>query len=115
MRDIQTPVHAFTVGYCIGVAQTASSPARLAASAVRMAEQPDLCARATDKGGIMPIKRSSRGQQLWVLGACRWEGLLIPLSVRDYCQSHLGKQSLCERTIAYIKPAIAVISCILHF
>lgn len=58
MTDIQSPVHTFTVVYCVGVVQTASLPDRLATSAVHMAEQPDLCARATGKGGIILIKRS---------------------------------------------------------
>ena len=69
MRDIQPPVHTFTVGYCIGVVQTASSPDRLATSAVHMAEQPDLCARATDKGGIILIKRSLSRPAALGLGA----------------------------------------------
>lgn len=68
MGDIQTPVHTFTVDYCSGVVQTASSPDRLATSAVRMAEQPDLCARATDKGGIILIKRSLKGPAALGLG-----------------------------------------------
>lgn len=85
-------------------------PDGLGTSVVRVAEQPPPCARAADKGGITLIKRPLGRPAASGVGGLSGEGLSLPLSILDYCQSHWGTRWLCESTSAYVKPAIAVTS-----